>query len=36
MFPFLKRQIEGNFDPKGFSEADMIIVGDPERASRRW
>ena len=30
MFPLLKRQIEGKFDPKWFSEADMIIVGDPE------
>jgi hypothetical protein len=30
MFPLLKRQIEGKFDPKWFSEADMIIVGDPD------
>jgi alkanesulfonate monooxygenase SsuD/methylene tetrahydromethanopterin reductase-like flavin-dependent oxidoreductase (luciferase family) len=31
VFPLLKRQIEGNFDPKEFSEADMIIVGSPEQ-----
>lgn len=31
IFPLLKRQMEGDFDPQEFAEADMIIVGDPER-----
>ena len=30
-FPLLKMQIEGNFDPHVFSEADMIVVGDPDQ-----
>ena len=30
-FPLLKRQMEDDFDPKEFSDADMIIVGDPDR-----
>ena len=30
-FPLLKRQMEDDFDPKEFSDGDMIIVGDPER-----
>ena len=29
-FPLLNRQIEGNFDPKEFSDHDMIVVGDPD------
>jgi alkanesulfonate monooxygenase SsuD/methylene tetrahydromethanopterin reductase-like flavin-dependent oxidoreductase (luciferase family) len=31
VFPLLKRQLEGDFDAREFDEADMIIVGDPER-----
>ena len=31
IFPLLKRQLEGDFDPHEFSEADMIVVGDPEQ-----
>lgn len=31
VFPLLKRQMEGKFDPRDFDAADMIIVGDPER-----
>jgi alkanesulfonate monooxygenase SsuD/methylene tetrahydromethanopterin reductase-like flavin-dependent oxidoreductase (luciferase family) len=27
-FPFLKRNADGNFDPKEFNKQDMIIVGD--------
>jgi alkanesulfonate monooxygenase SsuD/methylene tetrahydromethanopterin reductase-like flavin-dependent oxidoreductase (luciferase family) len=34
-FPLLKRQLEGEFDPKEFDEADMIVVGDPERCLRK-
>ncbi|HET6811419.1 MAG TPA: LLM class flavin-dependent oxidoreductase [Acidimicrobiales bacterium] len=30
-FPLLRQSMEGNFDPRSFSEADMIIVGDPDR-----
>ncbi len=30
-FPLLKRQLEGNFDPRQFHEADMIVVGDPDQ-----
>ena len=30
-FPLLKRQIEGDFDAHKFSDADMIIVGDPDQ-----
>jgi alkanesulfonate monooxygenase SsuD/methylene tetrahydromethanopterin reductase-like flavin-dependent oxidoreductase (luciferase family) len=30
IFPLLKRQLEGNFEPQEFSEADMIVVGDPD------
>jgi alkanesulfonate monooxygenase SsuD/methylene tetrahydromethanopterin reductase-like flavin-dependent oxidoreductase (luciferase family) len=30
-FPLLKRQMQDDFDPKVFSDADMIIVGDPDR-----
>jgi len=29
-FPLLKPQMEGNFDPRMFSDADMIVVGDPD------
>ena len=31
IFPLLKRQIEGEFDAHEFDEADMIVVGDPQR-----
>ena len=31
IFPLLKRQIEGDFDAHEFNDADMIVVGDPER-----
>ena len=31
IFPLLKRQLEGDFDPQEFSEADMIVVGDPDQ-----
>lgn len=31
IFPLLKMQESGKFDPKVFSDADMIIVGDPEQ-----
>jgi alkanesulfonate monooxygenase SsuD/methylene tetrahydromethanopterin reductase-like flavin-dependent oxidoreductase (luciferase family) len=30
-FPLLRRQMEGDFDPHEFSDADMIIVGDPDQ-----
>ena len=30
-FPLLRQSMEGNFDPRSFSEADMIIVGDPDQ-----
>ena len=30
-FPLLQRQLEGNFDPHEFDDADMIVVGDPAR-----
>jgi alkanesulfonate monooxygenase SsuD/methylene tetrahydromethanopterin reductase-like flavin-dependent oxidoreductase (luciferase family) len=32
VFPLLKRQLDGNFDAREFDEADMIVVGDPDRA----
>jgi alkanesulfonate monooxygenase SsuD/methylene tetrahydromethanopterin reductase-like flavin-dependent oxidoreductase (luciferase family) len=35
VFPLLKRQIEGDFDPREFADADMIIVGDPEECLRK-
>jgi len=31
VFPLLKAQTTGDFDPKGFSDADMIVVGDPDQ-----
>ncbi len=31
MFPHLAMQRDGKFDPHQFSEADMIIVGDPDQ-----
>jgi len=34
-FPFLQRQIEGKFDPREFSDADMIVVGDPDRCIQK-
>jgi len=30
IFPLLKLSKEGNFDPRMFNDADMIIVGDPD------
>ena len=30
-FPFLQRQLWGEFDAREFDEADMIVVGDPDR-----
>ncbi|HEX5268375.1 MAG TPA: LLM class flavin-dependent oxidoreductase [Acidimicrobiales bacterium] len=30
-FPLLRQSMEGSFDPRSFSEADMIIVGDPDQ-----
>src|SRR6185437_6427077 len=30
-FPLLRQSVEGSFDPRSFSEADMIIVGDPDQ-----
>ena len=35
IFPLLKRQIEGNFEAQEFSDADMIIVGDPEHCLQK-
>jgi len=34
-FPLLRRQMEGDFDPHEFSDADMIIVGDPSECLRK-
>ena len=34
IFPLLKRQIEDDFDPHEFNDADMIIVGDPDQCLR--
>jgi alkanesulfonate monooxygenase SsuD/methylene tetrahydromethanopterin reductase-like flavin-dependent oxidoreductase (luciferase family) len=31
IFPLLKSQAEGKLDPKVFSDADMIVVGDPDQ-----
>jgi len=31
IFPLLKMQADGKMDPKVFSDADMIIVGDPDQ-----
>jgi alkanesulfonate monooxygenase SsuD/methylene tetrahydromethanopterin reductase-like flavin-dependent oxidoreductase (luciferase family) len=31
LFPMLAMQKEGNFDPKIFNDADMIVVGDPDQ-----
>jgi alkanesulfonate monooxygenase SsuD/methylene tetrahydromethanopterin reductase-like flavin-dependent oxidoreductase (luciferase family) len=31
IFPLLKAQTTGDFDPRGFSDADMIVVGTPEQ-----
>ncbi len=35
IFPLLKRQMEDDFDPHEFSDADMIIVGDPEQCLKK-
>src|SRR5262249_14596301 len=35
MFPILKARVEENPDPRAFSEADMIIVGDPDACLRK-
>ena len=34
-FPLLKPLMEGNIPIESFDQGDMIVVGDPERASRR-
>jgi alkanesulfonate monooxygenase SsuD/methylene tetrahydromethanopterin reductase-like flavin-dependent oxidoreductase (luciferase family) len=34
-FPFLKKNAEGDFDPKMFNEQDMIIVGTPEECLKK-
>lgn len=34
-FPLLQRQIDGDFDPREFADADMIVVGDPETCLRK-
>ena len=31
IFPLLKKHSEGKFDPQVFIDADMIVVGDPDR-----
>ena len=31
IFPLLKMQEEGKFDPQIFNDADMIVVGDPDQ-----
>jgi alkanesulfonate monooxygenase SsuD/methylene tetrahydromethanopterin reductase-like flavin-dependent oxidoreductase (luciferase family) len=31
VFPLLEKQISGDFDVRDFDDADMIVVGDPER-----
>ena len=31
IFPLLKKHSEGKFDPHTFSDADMIVVGDPDQ-----
>jgi alkanesulfonate monooxygenase SsuD/methylene tetrahydromethanopterin reductase-like flavin-dependent oxidoreductase (luciferase family) len=30
-FPFLKCNADGDFDPREFNDADMIIIGEPDR-----
>jgi hypothetical protein len=30
-FPLLNMQMKGDFDPKIFNDADMIVVGDPDQ-----
>jgi alkanesulfonate monooxygenase SsuD/methylene tetrahydromethanopterin reductase-like flavin-dependent oxidoreductase (luciferase family) len=34
-FPLLERQMQGDFDPHEFADADMIIVGDPDECLRK-
>jgi alkanesulfonate monooxygenase SsuD/methylene tetrahydromethanopterin reductase-like flavin-dependent oxidoreductase (luciferase family) len=39
IFPFLKKYADGDFRPKDFNDADMIIVGTPEQCiekMKRW
>jgi alkanesulfonate monooxygenase SsuD/methylene tetrahydromethanopterin reductase-like flavin-dependent oxidoreductase (luciferase family) len=31
VFPLLRASSEGKFNPRGFSDADMIVVGDPDQ-----
>jgi alkanesulfonate monooxygenase SsuD/methylene tetrahydromethanopterin reductase-like flavin-dependent oxidoreductase (luciferase family) len=31
VFPFIERLEGGDFDPRDFDQADMIVVGDPDR-----
>jgi alkanesulfonate monooxygenase SsuD/methylene tetrahydromethanopterin reductase-like flavin-dependent oxidoreductase (luciferase family) len=35
IFPLLKRQMEEDFDPHEFSDADMIVVGDPDQCLKK-
>jgi len=35
MFPLLQQRSRGEFDVKDFSEADMIIVGDPDQCMKK-
>jgi len=34
-FPFLERQLSGDFDTREFDAADMIVVGDPDRCTTK-
>jgi alkanesulfonate monooxygenase SsuD/methylene tetrahydromethanopterin reductase-like flavin-dependent oxidoreductase (luciferase family) len=34
-FPFLQRQLSGEFEAREFDEADMIVVGDPDRCIQK-
>ncbi|MBV8302737.1 MAG: LLM class flavin-dependent oxidoreductase [Acidimicrobiia bacterium] len=34
-FPFLKKNAEGNFDPRDFNKQDMIIVGTPDECMKK-
>jgi len=35
MFPLLKKHAAGDFNVKGFNDADMIIVGDPDQCMEK-
>jgi alkanesulfonate monooxygenase SsuD/methylene tetrahydromethanopterin reductase-like flavin-dependent oxidoreductase (luciferase family) len=34
-FPFLKKNAEGDFDPRDFNKQDMIIVGTPDECMKK-